>query len=150
MHREFYETINLLWTHCDNSLFKEFIETSLDNKCNIFDFDQTYFGFADIDIVICNNRSYLNQCTEAAKYFHSPVIVIDHYNKQEQLKNNKAINVIPITYIAVSKQISLSWDNKHDIILSCSLGDNESKKMWSETIRKIQKQIFSINTELIK
>lgn len=140
------DRLNILWTHCDNMLFREFIK-KLDDNCNLLEFDQTYFGSSDIDIVICNNRiTHLNKCIEASRYFHCGLLIIDHFPKPTEIQKDKTyvFDTNPVVCVAMSENIASSWGNKHDKIMTCSLGNDESVKSWKELLYQLKHCIFTM------
>jgi hypothetical protein len=149
LHREFLQkqdVINVLWTPTDNIMFKNFIDKCLD-KPSFLEFDHTYFGFASIDIIICNSRiSHLEKCIESAKYFHSPLLIVDHDHKPRNItidtKNN--IEIEPTLQIAISDLIYDSWGRIHDKIMLYDTTKTESINQWRDLIYDLIKSVVKI------
>jgi hypothetical protein len=148
LHRELLNEdgpINILWTPTDHSLFKTFISSCF-SAVNFYEFDQTYFGFVDIDIIICNNRiSYLEKCIELAKYIHCPLLVVDHDIKPANITiENNTIPISSVEQIALNQKIKSSWNNVQDKILSYDLIKRSSKDEWNHIIYSLIKSVSII------
>lgn len=137
IHKEISEDINILWTHCDNVIFKNFLQKTL--KLNLIEFDDTYFGDNDIDIVLCNNRiMYLEKCIESAKFFHCPLMIVDHDNKTSNIMDNITFDISPILQIAVSENIYQSWNKIADIVLPYRSDDKQLINKWITEFKNLK------------
>jgi hypothetical protein len=144
IHKEISNDINILWTHCDNTIFKNFLQKTI--GCNIIEFDDTYFGSYDIDIVLCNNRvMYLNKCVESAKFFHCPLLIVDHDYRPSVSIENLKLNIRPVLQIAVSDEIYLSWDKIADTVLPFRSNDEILKQAWLIELKKLKQQSLIIS-----
>jgi len=148
LHREYIidnDTINILWTPTDNSSFKYFISECFVNV-NFYEFDHTYFGFADIDVVICNNRiTHLEKCTELAKYLHCPLLIIDHDFRPSNITvDNNIIPISSVEQISLNKGIQLSWKNTSSKILPYDITQTTSKEAWKDMIYSLIKSVSII------
>lgn len=129
-------TINIAWTPCEDGLFEKFIKETC-KPCNIISLTETYYGMNDISIIFCNNRlTHLDKSIELAKFFLCPIIIVDHAAKSELITNNVDMNILikPIYQIAISTDISLSWNRIHDNVLQYSLSNQELKNKWKNLI----------------
>lgn len=136
-------SINIVWTRCDDNRFYRFIE-KVCSPCNIIDFDNTYFGLYDPSIVICNNRlTNLDKCITMCKFYHCPLIIIDHETKPAVVSNkvDKLFDIHPVIQIALSNDIHLSWNRVHDYILEY---ERNTEKTWKNLIYNLYKQKFLI------
>lgn len=129
IHKELSEEINILWTNCDSTIFKNFLQKTL--KCNLVEFDYTYFGGYDVDMVLCNNRiMHLDKCIESAIFFHCPLIIVDHDIKPSINMENKSFNFDPVLQIAISDDIYHSWNKIADMVLPYRSGDTQLVNKW--------------------
>lgn len=148
LHRELRainEPINILWTPTDNVLFREFIKKCLGP--NLLEFDNTYLGNYPIDIIICNNRiSHLDKCVESAKYFHCPILVVDHEPKPISINIDpkQKIMIEPVLKIAINKQVSDSWGSTCDKIISYDCTKKDSIEQWHSLVLDLIKSIVRI------
>lgn len=134
-------TINIVWTKCEDSRFKNFISRAC-NPCNIIDFDQTYFGMQDPSIIICNHRLvYMEKCLNLSRFFHCPIIIIDHESKPDIVSNkiDTSFDISPIIQVAISQQIYLSWNKIHDYVLDYN---TQTEGVWKNLIYNTYKQKF--------
>lgn len=137
IHKEISEEINILWTHCDNSIFKNFLQKTL--NFNIVEFDDTYFGGANIDIVLCNNRMmYLDKCIESAKFFHCPLMIVDHDIKPKINIENEKFDISPVLQIASSNEIYHSWNKIANIVLSYNSSNQDLQKEWLKQFKNLK------------
>lgn len=139
IHKELIDSkkfINVLWTNSDNKIIENYIRHNNTN-INLIEFDDTFYGLYDIDIVVCNNRvSSLDKCLELCLFFHCPLIIIDHIEKPYFVNDlNSTYLFEPIYQIAISNNISNSWDRIHnkiipynDIIALIDIIENMSKE----------------------
>lgn len=140
INKEFYsvnDKLSVLWTPPESVYFADFIHNVC--ACSLIDFDKTYYGLNDISMVVCNNRLiYLEKCIELAKFFHVPLLVIDHSTKSSLIANdfNIEIGFEPVYQIAMSKEIYFSWNKIQNSIM-----DYNNKK---ETIQKWQNLLFQL------
>lgn len=136
-------SINIVWTRCDDTKFTKFIEQTCD-PCFLIDFDNTYFGVYDPSIVICNNRLiYLEKCVSLCRFFHCPLIIIDHDPKPNIVSNkiDTEFDIQPVIQIATSKDIYFSWNKVHDYVLEYN---QSTKNTWKNLIFNIYKQRFIV------
>lgn len=146
LKREFSDTkstINIVWTKTDDTRFKNFIEKSCD-PCFLIDFDQTYYGLYDPSVIICNHRLvYLEKCIMLSKYFHCPVLIIDHEHKPNIVSNkiDTSFEISPVIQVAISHDIYLSWNKIHDYIMDYN---NNTQSAWKNLIYNICKEKFKI------
>jgi hypothetical protein len=143
---------NIVWTTCDDSLFNNFIKKACD-PCSLINFDNTYYGFNDIDLIICNNRIiYLDKCIELAYYLHCPLLIVDHLPKSSMINNSHNIEYAfePIHQIAVSKQICDSWGGIHDRIMDYNIDNLKSLETWKNLVFQLSILNFKIKTIEIK
>ena len=148
LHRESLTdsgTINILWTPTDNSSFKNFISDCF-VSVNFYEFDHTYFGFADIDVIVCNNRiTHLEKCIELAKYLHCPLLIIDHDFRPSNITiDNNPIPISSVEQISLNKGIQFSWKNTSNKILSYDITKTTSKEEWKDVIYSLIKSVSII------
>lgn len=137
------DKMNMLWTQPESMFFTDFIRASV--GANIIDFDKTYYGNYDVSIVVCNNRLlYMEKCVELAKFFHVPLLIIDHSVKSGLVSNDFMINIPfkPFYQIATSKDIYMSWGKIHNVVL-----DTSSPDKWKNIIFQLIKTTFIINED---
>ena len=131
-------------TYCKN-YFKEIFPKSF-----VTDFEDSYYGNMEPTIIICNNRlTHLEKSIELAKFFHAPLIIIDHDTKPELVTNktNSEFLISPVSQIALSKDIYFSWNKIHDDIVDLTI---ENKPKWKNIIYNMCKQNFKIKINKIK
>jgi hypothetical protein len=139
IHKELSKEINILWTNCDSIMFKNFLQKTL--KCNLVDFDYTYFGGYNIDIVLCNNRlMYLDKCIESAIFFHCPLIIVDHDVKPSMNIENKNFNFSPVLQIATSEEIYKSWNKIADMVLPYRSNDKSLTDKWLSELNNLKRK----------
>lgn len=152
IQREFLNTkstLNIVWTPCENILFQNFILSACD-PCNIINLDDTYYGMNDISIIICNNRiTHLDKCVELAKFLFAPLLVIDHDIKSSIINNeiNTDLEIDPIYYVAVSKDIYLSWNKIQNVILEYDIDNQQNKNIWKNLIFQLSKSLVVIKDD---
>jgi hypothetical protein len=139
---------NILWTPVESVYFTEFIKRSCD-PCSLIDFDKTYYGINDVSIVVCNNRIiYLEKCIDLAKFFHCPLLIIDHDIKSNLISENFVVDIPfdPVFQIALSKDIHFSWGKTHNLILNT--GDTtENIEKWKNLFFQLIKSRFVIKED---
>jgi len=149
INKEFYgidKQINILWTQCESLYFEEFIKTIF-HPCSLIDFDKTYYGIKDVSIVFCNNRlTHLEKCTDLAKFFHCPLVIIDHNIKSNLINDSFKPNFDfePVYQIAISKDIDFSWRGIHDITLGYDTKNNDIINKWKTILFQLIKKHFLI------
>jgi hypothetical protein len=135
--------INIASSKIDNKYFDQYLKKVFPSSI-VYSFENTYYGNMEPSIIICNNRiSHLDKSVELAKYFHCPLLIIDHELKSE-LITNKIVNnfmISPVIQIALSKNIHLSWNKIHNYILWL---DDNSIAQWRNIIYNLCKQTFTI------
>lgn len=142
-------TMNIVWTRCDDAKFTKFIERAC-SPCALVDFDNTYFGIYEPSLVICNNRLiYLDKCMSVCKFFHCPLIIIDHDPKPNMVSNNidNSFTVKPVIQIALSKDIHMSWNRVHNYVLDYN---DKSESIWKNLMYNLYKQKFLVVDKVIK
>lgn len=136
---------NIVMSNLDNQYFHKFLGECLKN-CDIFNFDDTIYGCSQPDIVICNNRvTHLIKSIELCKYYHVPLLIVDHEIKSDMISSNAIQNnfgVKPITQIAISQQIYNSWGKIHDYIISIDISTIDK---WKNLLYTLCKQNFQIH-----
>lgn len=146
INREFYsinKPISILWTPSESIYFADFIRLVC-NPCALVDFDKTFYGTNDIYLIVCNNRLvYLEKCIELAKFFHSPLLIVDHSAKTSMVSSEFRIEIPfqPVYNIALSKDIYFSWNKIHDMIIEYSDNKNTVEK-WKNIIYQLIKSKF--------
>jgi hypothetical protein len=153
--KEFYNigsSINILWTPADSIDFKQFFNLCC-SPCSIIDFDKTYHGIYDIHIVVCNNRiAYFDKCIELCKFFHCPMLIIDHGPKPNMVSGRleTSIPIKPIYQVAIAKEIYSSWDRVHDCIIEYSIHDPKTYEPWKNLIFQLCKSNMIVKEEEIQ
>jgi len=154
LEREFLtldSTINIAWTPCEDSLFERFIKEAC-HPCNIISLTETYYGINEIAVIFCNNRlTHLDKSMELAKFFSCPLIIVDHNIKSEMISNNLDISmpIQPVYQIALSKEISMSWNKIHDNVLVYNILNQHSKDVWKNLIFQLSKSNMVVKDEQI-
>jgi hypothetical protein len=142
------DKFNLLWTSPESAYFTTFIKHSC--SCSLIDFDKTYYGLNDISLVVCNNRLiYLEKCIDLAKFFHAPLLIVDHSNKSSLISNDFVIdiNFEPIYQVATSKEIYLSWNKIQNAVIEYS-GSKEHVDKWKNLLFQLIKSKFIIKEDI--
>lgn len=142
------DTIDLLWTNPDSVYFTDFIREAC-KPCRLIDFDKTYYGNYNISVVICNNRlTHLEKCIELSRFFHAPLVIIDHFTKSHMISDDYSVNIMfePVYQIATSREIFTSWNNIHDKIIPYNK-DIKTMKLWKTMILDLIKSTFIIKDE---
>lgn len=142
------DTIDFLWTSPESVYFTDFIREAC-KPCRLIDFDKTYYGNYNISMVICNNRLiYLEKCIDLARFFHAPLLVIDHFTKSSMVTDEYSLNVMfsPVYQIATSRDIFSSWNKIHDDVMPYNK-DNKTMKAWKAMIFDLIKSTFIIKDE---
>lgn len=152
--KRIFSTINspksIVWTQCEHNLFKNFIKRACE-PCSILDFDHTYYGFNDVDIIVCNNRMmYLEKCLELSFYLHCPVLIVDHSPKPALItdKISNDFSISPIYQIALSNDIYNSWGKIHNTIMDYSIESKENLESWRNLIFQLTISNFKINEKI--
>lgn len=134
--------LNIIYTKCDNRFFKHFIEQNISGS--LLDFEDTYYGYFSPHVILCNNRIlYLDKCLDLAKFFHIPLIIIDHEVKPKIVLEdiNYSFDIYPVIQIALSQDIYDSWNKPHDYILSITESDIEN---WKSILHDTAYEIFKV------
>lgn len=152
LHRELLKSgdpIHILWTPTDNTLFRNFIEKCLGNPV-FFEFDNTYLGLASIDIIICNSRiSHLEKSIESAKYFHCPILIVDHEPKSSNISvSSKDIPTTAVAKIAINDMIAASWQDKYDKVLQYEPATQENIREWNTVINDLIRSIVKVKEDV--
>lgn len=140
--------LDILWTNPDSEYFTNFI-TEAWSPCVLVDFEKTFYGVYNIGLVVCNNRLiYLERCLELAKFFHSPLIIVDHFVKSDMINSEFNMESLfdPIYQVATSKEIFTSWNNIHTHVAPYK-NDNKSMESWQNILTKIISCNFVIREE---
>lgn len=137
---------SIVWTPCENSTFENFIRQAA-SPCSILDFDNTYFGFNNIDLIVCNNRiSYLEKCIDLAYFLHCSVLIVDHDLKPPIISNNieHEFNISPVYQIALNEDIHKSWSRIHNIVLDYNINNPSNIESWRNLIFQLTISNFTI------
>lgn len=140
--------VNILWTQPESLYFTDFIREAC-SPCSLVDFDKTYYGNNNISLVVCNNRLvYIDKCVELSKFFHAPLLIIDHSNKSSIINENFVLDVTfePVYQLAISKDIYLSWGKVHNLILEYNSDKNTMDK-WKNIVFQLIKTRFLIKED---
>lgn len=149
VHREFTDigdTINIVWTPCDNVLFKKFIQDTC-SPCNLLDLNETHYGINDITLILCNNRlTHLERSLELAKFLCCPILIVDHETKSSHIKDeiNTSFLIKQVYSVALSEPIAASWGSIHDNIISFNDLDISNKEIWRNLIFQLSKTNITI------
>ncbi len=136
--------INIASSKVDNIYFNNYLK-KIYPQSTIFSFDNTYYGNMEPSIVICNNRiSHLENSIDLCKYFHCPLLVIDHDLKSDLITNkfSNDFAISPVVEIALSQSIHMSWNRVHKYVLEPS---EINIPKWKNIIFNVCKQVFQIN-----
>lgn len=134
---------NIVWTKCEDDRFVNFIDKACD-PCFIIDFENTYFGLYDPSVIICNNRLvYLDKCMSLCRFFHCPLIIVDHDTKPDIVSNkiDTTFDISPVIQIAVSQEVNISWNRIHNYVLDYNASTINT---WKNLIYNLCKQKFII------
>jgi hypothetical protein len=152
IHKEFIDIdspINIACSKIDNIYFEKYLH-KIFSSSNIYTFDNTYYGNMEPSCIVCNNRiSHLEKSIDLSKYFHCPLLIIDHEIKSDLITNkiSHGFTISPVIQVALSKDIFLSWDRVHDYTLG--LDTNDIPK-WKNIIYSLCKQVFKFVPDNIK
>lgn len=138
--------ISIIWTKTDSSIFYEFINEAC-RPCDILNFDSTYYGNNEPSIVICNNRlTNLEKCISLSKFYHCPLLIIDHELKSNIVMNNfdTKFDISPVYQVAVSNSIYLSWNKIQNIVIPYNGNDDMLKNKWKNLIFSLIKENFKV------
>jgi|694.fasta_scaffold00762_57 hypothetical protein len=142
-------TINICMSRHESQYCKNYFK-EIFPKSFVVDFEDSYYGNMEPTIIICNNRlTHLEKSIELAKFFHTPLIIIDHDTKPELVTNQTKSEFLisPVSQIALSKDIYFSWNKIHDDIIDLAL---ENKPKWKNIMYNMCKQSFKIKINKIK
>lgn len=142
------DTVDFLWTNPESVYFTDFIREAC-KPCRLIDFDKTYYGNYNISIIICNNRLiYLEKCIELARFFHAPLLIIDHFAKSDMISDDYSLNIMfdPVYQIATSRDIFTSWNKIHNQIMPYNK-DTRTMKLWKTLLFDLIKNTFIIKDE---
>lgn len=152
IHKEFLETtkiVNIAWTQGAGSVFTDFIKECC-SPCNLIEFDQTYYGMYDINLIVCNDRSkYLEKCVSLAQFLHCPILIVDHEQKLDSTNifNLDNTNIQPIYSVATSDDIYVSWNKIQNNVLSYDMFDATNHKIWNNLILQLAKTTIKIKED---
>lgn len=139
-------TLNIVSSKIDNTFFKKFLREAC-SPCTITELEDSYYAKYDPSIIICNNRLlYLDKCVELAKFFHCPLLIIDHEEKSDLIVNkyNTNFNIYPVYQIAMSDKIHASWNRIQNSVFPYVVGDNEYMSKWKNLIMNMCKECFLV------
>jgi hypothetical protein len=142
--------INIITSKIDNIFFKKFLNETC-SPCSITDIESSYYAKYDPSIIICNDRLvFLDKCLELAKFFHCPLLIIDHNEKSDLVVNKykTTFDIYPVYQIALSNQIYLSWNRIQDNVLSYKVGDSASMSVWKNIIFNMCKECFIVTDHI--
>lgn len=142
-------SINICMSPHENIFCKSFFQ-QIFPKSFVVDFDDSYYGNMEPTIIICNNRlTHLEKSIELAKFFHTPLIIIDHDTKPDLITNkvNQDFSINPVSQIALSKDIFFSWNKIHDDVVDLTV---DSKGKWKNILYSLCKQNFTIKSNKLK
>ena len=142
---EFTDSINILSSRPENQNIILYIKKTIKN-CYIINFDNTYYGNMEPNIVMCNNRVMdLEKCIDVAEFFHIPLIIVDTEKKSPLITNkiDTTFEFEPVTQIAISKEIYFSWNKIHDYVIYL---DAKSETQWQNIIYNLCKQTFKLKS----
>lgn len=137
-------SVNIASSKIDDTYFNRYLKNIYPESI-VYSFDSTYYGNMEPSIVICNDRvSDLERSIDLCKYFHCPLLIVDHKLKSDLITNKISNEFIisPIVQVALSKNIHLSWNRIHDYVLEL---DDSNIPKWKNIIYNLCKQIFKIN-----
>ena len=80
-------------------------------------------------------------------YFHSPLLIVDHKIKPNNLQYNKTI-LPKITHykIAINENVARSWGIENfDKIIETDITNSKNIDLWKEKINHISNQTFKVN-----
>ena len=141
--------LNIVSTHCDNKKFDSFLRKILPNGSSFTSIENSILGNAPPDIIICNNKiNYLDRCGELSYFFHCPILIIDHDVKSSFIEKDVIeYQSSSIFMIAISKHISESWGNIHNLILPIDTNDYSIKEQWKNLLYQITKIPFNLKAK---
>jgi hypothetical protein len=139
------DSINILWTPCDNVYFEKFITHKLKHK--IFQVDHLYFGQCIPELIICNNKiTFYEKISKLSIFLHCPVLVIDHNSRPNLIDEEKSKEIskhfVCSVSLALDKQINESWGKTHDHVLNYEANDMDNHDLWQNILYKTTKMVF--------
>lgn len=141
--------LNIISTHCDNKKFDPFLRQVLPKGSSLISIENSVLGNAPPDIIICNNKiNYLDRCGELSYFFHCPILIVDHDVKSSFIEKDVIeYQSSSIFTIAVSKHISQSWGDVHNLVLPIDINDYEIKEQWRNLLYQITKIPFNLKAK---
>lgn len=145
-HNTYESPLNIIMSVAENRAFDLFIKEALPENSQIYDFKDTLFGNAEIDLILCNNKIlHLEKCGSLSYFFHCPILIIDHDIKPKFIeKNIIEYQSNSIYSVALNSTISKSWDSVHNLILDYNFKDKNNLEQWRNLLYQISKIPFSI------
>lgn len=141
--------VNMVVSRKDNNGFYSYIRRILPNA-NIIGFGETYYANFEPHIILCNSRVLdIDRSIELARFFHIPLFIIDTEIKSEMISNNiqTTFDFGPVIQIAISNNISLSWNNIHNYIIELSK-DIDCIDKWRNIIYTSCRDTFKLQTKI--
>jgi hypothetical protein len=124
--------------------FLSFIKTALPLS-SITNFTSTFYNINIPNIIICNDRSdNLSKSIELCKFFHIPLLLVDHAKKTDSVIDIPDIDFEPFYSISLSTPIYNSWNKTHDKILDFDIYNENNIIIWKDIINKLCKQTFML------
>lgn len=135
------DTLNIVWTPCDNGAFTKYIQQL---NHNLYNYENLYFGDIIPHLIICNNKMYSHtQVKTISLNYHLPVLVVDHTPKDKSVDINIAkqnIDNFKCCYrIAINNVVYNTWGQSHDLILTCTA---ENKERWNDILYNLAKRTY--------
>lgn len=143
---DIHSTINIVSSKIDNIFFKKFLKEAC-SPCTITELEESYYAKYDPSIIVCNNRlTYMDKCIELAKFFHCPLLVVDHEEKSDLIVNKYTSNfdIYPVYQVAISNKIHISWNRIQNGVFPYVVGDNNSMSKWKNLILNMCKEHFLV------
>lgn len=124
--------------------FYEFIK-KIFPLSSITDFNSTFYNINNPHIIICNERSTtLSRSIELCKFFHIPLLLVDHDKKSDSTINIPDIDFESFYSIALSIPIYNSWNKTHDKILDFDIYNQDNINIWRQLIVDLCKNTFML------
>ena len=132
---------NILYSHSDNKPFIKILN-SIYGSSNVATIEESIFSHKNIDLIICNNRlDILDTCIGLCYYYHSPLLIVDHKPKPDNL-NISQVPEPQITHyqISISETIGMSWGKEAcNEVIEININNIE---MWEKAINNILQKTF--------
>ena len=134
--------INIVYTKNKNIAFNDFIKNLFIDSA-LIDFNETFYGINNPNIVICNDiiEDNLLKCAEICKYFHIPLILI--FNNPNDYKTIDAdINFSPFVIVSLSNTNNKILLKKYDHIMKFDAYNKKNIFQWKNLILSLCKTTF--------